>query len=406
MSESLKDTTNASANAPVNNNTARRRKPLLILAAVVLLAIISYGLYWAVWGRFHTDTDDAYVNGNIVTVAPQVAGTVIQIDADDTQLINRGDPLVQLDPTDARIALQKAEASLGQAVRQVRSLYANARELHSAVHDRQIALQQALADYRRAEDLKKIRGISTQDFQHAQTAYQSAESALNQTQHQLSATLAAVSNTTLETHPAVKLAEAQLRDAYLALKRTTVLSPVTGYVANRAVQLGQQVTPGTAMLAVIPLNEVWVDANFKETELAHVRIGQPVRLESDLYGGSAVYHGHVVGLAPGTGNAFALLPPQNATGNWIKVVQRLPVRIALDPKEFVQHPLRLGLTMNVSVNTRDQGGPLLAPTPVTRPDYTTNVYENQSTGVQALIQTIIRRNASTVARTRSVARPH
>ncbi|MGA9853110.1 MAG: efflux RND transporter periplasmic adaptor subunit [Gammaproteobacteria bacterium] len=380
-------------NEPTHVASAKWRIPLLILAAVIIIAVIAYTLYWAVSGRFHSDSDDAYVGGNIVTIAPQVAGTVVQVDADTTQLVNAGGPVVRLDPTDAQIALQKAEANLAQVVRRVRGLYANTRELRSAVRNRQLAVNQALDDYRRAQNLKTIRGISTQNFQHAQTAYQSAQAALTQTQHQLDAAEAAVSNTTLETHPAVKLAEAQLQDAYLALQRTTVVSPVTGYVANRAVQLGQQVTPGTAMLAVIPLNEVWVDANFKETELANVRIDQPVRLESDLYGGSVVYHGRVVGLAPGTGSVFSLLPPQNATGNWIKVVQRLPVRIALDPKALLAHPLRLGLSMTVSVDTDNRSGALLAPSPVTRPEYATSVYQDQSAGVQALIQKIIRRNA-------------
>ena len=370
-----------------------RRTPLLILATIVIVAVVVYVFRWASYGRFHSSTDDAYVNGNIVTVVPQTSGTVVEIDADDTQRVERGEPLVQLDPTDARDALEKDEANLGQAVRQVRQMFATVSQLGAAVHQHQLQLAQTQMDLVRAQNLQKIRGISTENYQHAETALSTEQAALIQAQQQLAAAQAAVANTTIDTHPAVLQAEAQVRDAYLALQRTKVLSPVSGYVANRTVQVGQQVTPGTSLLAVIPLNEVWVDANFKETELANVRIGQSVRMESDLYGRHQVYRGHVVGLAPGTGSAFALLPPQNATGNWIKVVQRLPVRIALDAASTADHPLRIGLSMSVVVDTHERGGQSLQSVASHHVDYITPVYRDQSAGVETLIQGIIRSNA-------------
>jgi membrane fusion protein, multidrug efflux system len=378
---------------PTATTGGQRRTPLLILATIVLVGVIGALAWWELYGRFEASTDDAYVNGNIVTVVPQTSGTVVEIDADNTQRVERGEPLVELDPTDARDSLQRDEANLAQAVRQVREMFATVSQLSAAVQQHQLQLAQTQIDYVRAQNLQKIRGISTENYQHAELAHSTEQAALIQAQQQLAAAEAAVANTTIATHPAVLQAEAQLRDAYLALQRTKVLSPVSGYVANRTVQVGQQVTTGTALLAVVPLNELWVDANFKETELASVRIGQSVRMESDLYGRHTIYHGHVIGLAPGTGSAFDLLPPQNATGNWIKVVQRLPVRIALDPASIAEHPLRIGLSMNVVVDTHDRSGLSLQPTATHHVDYITPVYGDQSAGVEALIDEIIRSNA-------------
>ena len=379
--------------SPASRTARKSKKPLLILAAVVATATLGYGIYYGGWGRFHADTDDAYVDGNIVTVAPQVAGTVVEFDADDTALVTRGQTLARLDDADARIALQSAEAGLGQAVRQVSQSYATVRQLKAAVDDKEIHLKQADTDFRRAQELMQIQGISAQNFQHAREDYDSATAGLAQARHQLAAAEAQVANTTLETQPTVRLMEAQVRSSYLALQRTQVIAPVTGYVAKRNVQLGQQVTPGTSLLAIIPLQQVWIDANFKETELANVRIGQPVRAESDLYGQHVVYTGRVVGLAPGTGTAFALLPAQNASGNWIKVVQRLPVRIALDPAPLAAHPLRIGLSMDVEIDTHDRSGDVLAPRAGTNADGVTSVYADRSAGVDKLIQSIIEKNA-------------
>ena len=375
------------------STATKSRRPMLILAAVVATSSALYGIYYAGWGRFSASTDDAYVDGNVVIVAPQVSGTVIGVNTDETDLVQSGQTLVQLEDADTRIALQSAEAGLAQAVRQVSQIYATVRQLQAVVKDQQIRLDQANADYERDEGLLQDQGISTESYQHAKQARDSAEAALAEAQHQLTAAEAQVANTTLETQPNVQLKAEDVRAAYLALQRTEVIAPVTGYIAKRNVQLGQPVAAGTALLAIVPLDQVWIDANFKETELANVRIGQPVRAESDLYGRHAVYTGHVVGLAPGTGTSFALLPAQNASGNWIKVVQRLPVRVALDPGPLKQFPLRIGLSMNVEVDTHDRSGQILAAT-AANPADATPVYVGRIDGANAIIADIIRRNAS------------
>ncbi|MDX1804115.1 MAG: HlyD family efflux transporter periplasmic adaptor subunit [Alcanivorax sp.] len=375
-----------------SENGAKRKRILSILAIVVVSLALIYGLYWLFWGRYHISTEDAYVGGNVVAISPRVSGTVVTINAEDTDRVNAGDVLVQLDDTDARVALEKAKADLAQTVRQVRQLYDQADKLKATVSLRQASYQQAQRDFQRADNLQKVRGISTQDYQHAQTALHTARAAYLEAQHQLAASQAAVAGTTLADHPQVLQAESRLRQAWLALQRTRVVAPVSGYVAQRDVQVGQQVQPGSKLMAVIPLEQVWVDANFKETELSDVRIGQPVTLTADLYGGSHEYHGSVAGLAAGTGNAFALLPAQNATGNWIKVVQRVPVRIRLDTDDLKDYPLRIGLSTAVTITTRDHDGASLAQAPQAGSRFSTPVYQQDDSGAAALIHAIIQAN--------------
>src|SRR5229473_2418972 len=329
----------------------RRRLALIALAAVFILAGGATAGWWWLDGRWHTSTDDAYVQGNLVQLTPQIAGIVIRINADDTALVREGDPVVVLDDADTRTALDEAKAGLAQAVRRARQ------------------------DLQRRTGLPDARALADEDLKHAQVQFESAAAALKAAEQQLAASEALVSRTTIATHPEVGQAAARLREAYLAAQRASVLAPVTGYVARRSVQLGEQVAPGAPLLAIVPLADVWVDANFKETQLEYVRIGQPATLTADLYGGAVTYHGTVIGLGPGTGSAFALLPPQNATGNWIKIVQRLPVRIRLDPQELAAHPLRVGLSMNASIDTHDRSGPVLASIPPTRPVAATQAYE-------------------------------
>ncbi|EKF74380.1 HlyD family secretion protein [Alcanivorax hongdengensis A-11-3] len=373
-------------------NGAKRKRILTILAVVVLAIALIYGLYWALWGRYHITTEDAYVGGNVVAISPRVSGTVVTINAEDTDRVNAGDVLVQLDDTDARVALEKAKANLAQAVRQVRQLYDQAEQLKATVSLRQASYQQARRDYQRAEDLQKVRGISTQDYQHAQTSLQTARAGYLEAKSQLAASQAAVGDTTLASHPQVMQAKSQLRQAWLTLQRTRIVAPVSGYVAQRGVQVGQQVQPGNKLMAVVPLEQVWVDANYKETELTNVRIGQPVELTADLYGSDHTYHGTVAGLAAGTGNAFALLPAQNATGNWIKVVQRIPVRIQLQGDDLKDHPLRIGLSMEVTIDTENRDGDRLAQSPVSGSRFSTPVYQPDDSGAQALIDSIIAAN--------------
>ncbi len=374
---------------------SRRKLVLGGLGLFFLLCGIGFGVYWFMVGRYEQSTDDAYVSGNLVPLTPRVNGTVVAIRADDTQLVRQGEPVVVLDSTDALIALEQAESQLAQTVRQVQQLYQTAAQLKASVALRQAQLAQTQIDFRRRHNLVDKGYISVEDSQHTGTQVDVDRANLALAQHQLAATEALVKNTNLPDHPDVKLAAAKVRDAYVALQRTTIVAPVTGYVAKRSVQVGQRVSPGTPLLAIVPLNQIWVDANFKESQLGDIRVGQPVTLETDVYGGHVRYHGAVAGLGAGTGSVFAVLPPQNATGNWIKVVQRVPVRIALDPAQVEQHPLRVGLSVEATVDTHTRSGAMLGDDPVLPSGYATPVFNDEAKGANALIAQIIRNNTVT-----------
>jgi len=326
----------------------RRKRLLLGVLALFTAAGLSYLVYWLAVGRYVESTDDAYVAGNVVQITPQVAGIAVAISADDTQFVHAGAPLVQLDPADTRAALQRDEAKLAQTVREIRNLFARTSELQAEVAAYHVDLTKAEADLARREKLASSGAISGEEVQHAREAVQHARATLKSAQEHLSGNRALIGGTTVASHPRVQNAAAQLRTSYRDCQRTVIPAPVSGFVARRAVQLGQHVNPGSPLMAVVPLNEVWVDANFKEGQLKGIRIGQPVRLRADA--NDFEYHGRVLGFAAGTGAAFALLPAQNATGNWIKVVQRLPVRILLDPAELKEHPLRVGLSMDATID--------------------------------------------------------
>lgn len=371
----------------------KRRWLLRGLVALVVVVGIVWALYHFLVGRWYEGTDDAYVDGNVVQITPQVPGTVISIGADDNDYVREGQTLVKLDPSDADVALAQAEAALAQAVRKVRGLYSTVHTSKADVAAREAAVKQAEADYKRRKGLAASGAISAEELAHARDALTTAQSALAAAQAQLATTNALVSDTEIATHPDVKAAAAAVRAAWLNDQRTTLVAPVSGFVAKRTVQVGQRVQPGTPLMAVVPLHQVWVDANFKETQLRDMRIGQPVTLTSDVYGGGVTYHGHVAGLGIGTGSAFSLLPAQNASGNWIKIVQRLPVRIDLDPKELDKHPLRIGLSMNVDVNLHDQSGPMLARNAPEHPVFSTDVYADDRAEANALIAKIIHANS-------------
>jgi membrane fusion protein, multidrug efflux system len=378
------------ANAQPANNSKRKRM-MALLVIVILIAAIAYGFYYFLVARFHESTDDAYVNGNVVQITPQVTGTVIAVNADDTQTVKAGDPVVVLDPADARVALEQSEANLGQVVRQVRGLFADDNQYRAQVEVREADLSRAQDDLRRRMLVAQTGAVSQEEISHARDAVKSAQAALDAAKQQLASNRALTANTTIADHPNVEAAAAKVRDAYLASARNTLPAPVTGYVAKRSVQVGQRVSPGNPLMAIVPLNGVWVDANFKEVQLKHMRIGQPVELTADVYGSSVVFHGKVVGFSAGTGSAFSLLPAQNATGNWIKVVQRLPVRIALDPQELEKHPLRIGLSMDADVSIKDENGGQLGEAPNTI--YQTNVFDKYGDQADAEIARIIAENA-------------
>ena len=355
------DTSNNESPAP-DSTAAKgtRRRGLIALGLASAIAAGTYGAYWALYARHYQGTDDAYVSGDLVQITSEVAGTVISLRADDTQGVQRDQTLLTLDPADAEVAMGNAEANLARAVRQVRTLFATAAQLRAQIADRQVALKRAQDDYQRRAGLLQDGAVSSEELSHTRDSIVQMQANLNQAREELNATTAQIDGTTVESHPQVLAAEAAVRDAALALRRTQITAPVSGVVARRSVQLGQRVAAGTPLMAVVPLDEVWVDANFKEVQLADMRVGQPVSLHADVYGGGTDYHGKLVGLSAGSGSAFALLPAQNASGNWIKIVQRVPVRIALDPAELKQHPLRVGLSMTVKVDVRDSSGALIA----------------------------------------------
>ena len=319
-----------------------------------------YGSYWFLSARHYQSTDDAYVDGDLVQITSEVPGTVISLSADDTQGVRREQTLLELDPADARVALGNADARLAGAVREVRTRFATAEQLRAQIAEREIELKRTQDDYGRRSNLLQDGAVSSEELSHTQDNIAQIRANLTEAREQLKATTVQIDGTTVETHPQVLAAEAAVRDAALALRRTHILAPVTGVVARRSVQVGQRVAAGTPLMAVVPLDDVWVDANFKEVQLKDMRVGQPVEVRSDVYGRSAKYHGKLVGLSAGTGSAFALLPAQNASGNWIKIVQRVPVRIVLDPQELASHPLRVGLSTTVTVDIRDTSGALIA----------------------------------------------
>lgn len=377
---------------PAPKRSGKRKLFLRLLLIVVVLAIIGWTLWYFLEGRWYAETDNAYVDGNVVQITPQVPGVVVGIGADDGDLVHAGQTLVRLDPSDTDVALQAAKAELAQAVRRVRGMYNNVEGAEAEVEARKTALNKAKSDYRRRKGLAESGAISAEMLAHARDALASAESALISAQQKYQNTEALVGGTDVASNPGVKAAEAKLRKAYLDNVRTNMIAPVDGYVAKRTVQVGEQVAPGRALMAVIPLHQVWVEANFKETQLDDVRIGQPVELTSDLYGSSVTYHGTIQTLGVGTGSAFSLLPAQNATGNWIKIVQRVPVRVTLKQDELKKHPLRIGLSMSASVNLHDQDGLMLPTEAPTAPVFTTNVYKKQLADADALINRIVDAN--------------
>lgn len=387
----------AAAPAAAAASNPRRKLLLRLVFIIVVLALLAWGAWYWLDGRWYAGTDDAYAHANIVEVTPLVPGTVIAIDADNNDYVRAGQTLVQFDAADARVALERAEANLAQTVRRVRALYAGAGAAQALLATRQVELHRAEQDYARVLKLKGTGAISAQDAQHAGDALAAARAALGAAREQLHSSRAPIAETVLAKQPDVLAAAAMVRQAYLDLVRTRLLAPVSGYIAKRSVQLGQRVMPGTPLMALVPLDHVWVDANFKETAIGNMRIGQPVTLTSDVYGSGVVYHGHVQGLGIGTGSAFALLPAQNATGNWIKIVQRLPVRITLDRGELSKHPLRVGLSMSVEVNLHDQKGAVLATQPPTKPVLSTDVYADQLQQADALIARVIHDNAGPAA---------
>jgi membrane fusion protein (multidrug efflux system) len=375
-----------------NPANGKRRRILLVIALIFICIGVLAAVYWVLVLSKREKTDDAYVNGNKVTISAQVAGTVVAVLADDTQLVKAGQVLVKLDPIDAETALSRSANALAQTVRQVRQQKATADQYDSAIETRKLELARAETDLAKREPLLAERAIPAEEVRHAQESVEMARAALTQAQRQSKSAHALVDGTPVESNPAVLQARDVYRDAWIAAQRNAVVAPVTGYVAERSVQLGQHIQAGQALMSVIPLNSLWVDANFKEAQLRNLRIGQKAEVRSDLYGGSYIYHGRVEGMSAGTGAAFSLLPPQNASGNWIKVVQRVPVRIQIDDGDLVKSPLRVGLSATVTVDTTSRNGAVLAMDISDNSVGDTQVYTQDLAKANAEADAIVRRN--------------
>ena len=382
---------NRAMEAATANRQITRKRALLTLGLVFTAAVLSYGGWWFAVGSRHQSTDDAYVAGNRVPVMAEAEGTVTVILADETSQVQEGQVLVRLDDTDARVALEEAEAKLAATVRHVEQLYATDRQLAAKAAAQQDTLAQHRSDYARHAALNKRGYYSDSALEQSGTQVQVDQHELAEDQHAIAALHAELGTGGVADNPDVKLAAAEVRAAYLTLQRMAIVAPVSGYVAKRDVEIGQRVGSGAQLMSVVPLSQIWVDANFKESQLTYIRPGQPVKLRADVYGSRVDFHGTVAGVDAGTGSAFALLPAQNATGNWIKVVQRVPVRVQIDDAELAQHPLRIGLSMEVDVDTRagSDGRPLA---PVPAPQYSTPVYAQRAAGADQLIVDIIRTN--------------
>ena len=409
--ETTTPTAAAAPPAALPQGNPKRKRALTAVAAVVVVAGVAYGAYWALVLNHFESTDNAYVQGNVVQITPQIGGTVVAINADDTDRVKAGQLLVKLDPTDAQVALDQAEAQLAQTVREVRMLYANNSTLRAQIALREADLARAKSEQARAQDdvarrapLVATGAVGKEEFEHstsslaaARTSVAAGQAGVVAAREQLSSNQTLTDGAAVDQQPNVLRAAARVREAYLTLRRADLLAPVDGFVAKRSVQLGARVQPGAPLMSVIALNQVWVEANFKESQLKDLRIGQPVTLVADVYGTKVEYVGKIEGLGAGTGAAFALLPAQNATGNWIKVVQRVPVRIALDPRELVMHPLRVGLSMDAKVDIRKTDGPMLADGSRASPTAQTRVFFDDHRAADAEVRRIIVANGGKVA---------
>lgn len=365
----------------------QRKKKLLHLTASIILLALLYLFYWFFYARYFEETDNAYVNGNVVPISAQINGNIIAIDAEDTDFVEKGQALVHLDKTDNQIALANAKAVLAQTLRQTEQLYINNHGLLANITSRQSDLDNVSQELSRRQKIISAGAISQEELTNMEDRFYRAKASLTQAQADWEANRALIENTSISAHPMVKKATSDVRRAYLDYVRTSIYSPVAGFVAKRSAELGQRIAPGQVLMAVVPLDEVWVDANFKEKQLGLIQPGQAVILSADMYGKKVIYHGRVLGFSAGTGAAFSLLPAQNATGNWIKIVQRLPVRIALEKEELRAHPLRIGLSMEVRIDRRK---PLAIPKPISHQK--TDVFNVSTTKMDAMIATIVAQN--------------
>ena len=341
------------------HKSRQRKKRMSIAIGIFLLIGLLWGLYWFFIARYHEETENAYVAGSMVVVNAQTAGTVEAILAEENQVVKAGDVLVKLSPTDAQVALAQASAQLANATRQIQNVFNTVSVTRAQMVQANSAVKTAQDAVNRRAALVKTGAVSREEYDQAVNALNQALAAQKTTMEQNKSAGAQVAGTTTQNHPAIEAAKAAFRSAYINNKRLAVLAPTDGVIAKRNVQVGQQISQGVPLMSIVAANQLWVEANFKETQLANLRVGQPVELTSDVFGSGVKFKGTVQGIGIGTGSAFSVLPAQNATGNWIKIVQRIPVRIQLDAEELKAHPLRVGMSMIANVNTHQRDGAVL-----------------------------------------------
>ena len=378
--------------AAPSNKTKNRKKGLSIFILLLIVSGILVAFYWLFFLKDIESTEDAYVGGNQIMVSGQVAGNVAKINVDNMDKVRAGDILIELDDTNAKLSFEQAQSNLANAVRQIKQLEFTVQQLQAAVNANEITLAQAQGNLNRRVQLEKSGAIDQESFQHAKEAVALAKANLSSSQNQLAANQALLLARPLMQQPQIQNAVAAVKQAWLNLQRTQIKSPIDGYVARRSAQVGQAVSDGSPLMAVISTEQMWLDANFKETQLTDMRLGQPAEVHFDLYGKDKVFHGTVVGIDIGTGSAFSLLPSQNASGNWIKVVQRIPVRIQLDAQQIAENPLRIGLSATVKVNVGNKDGAFLREIDAPRTHYTTDTLHYDESAVDSLIQSIIEQN--------------
>ena len=377
--------------AAPSNKTKNRKKGLSIFILLLIVSGILAAFYWLFFLKDIESTEDAYVGGNQIMVSGQVAGNVAKINVDNMDKVRAGDILIELDDTNAKLSFEQAQSNLANAVRQIKQLEFTVQQLQAAVNANEITLAQAQGNLNRRVQLEKSGAIDQESFQHAKEAVALAKANLSSSQNQLAANQALLARPLMQ-QPQIQNAAAAVKQAWLNLQRTQIKSPIDGYVARRSAQVGQAVSVGSPLMAVISTEQMWLDANFKETQLTDMRLGQPAEVHFDLYGKDKVFHGTVVGIDIGTGSAFSLLPSQNASGNWIKVVQRIPVRIQLDAQQIAENPLRIGLSATVKVNVANKDGAFLREIDAPRTHYTTDTLHYDESAVDSLIQSIIEQN--------------
>ncbi|KTC79303.1 efflux RND transporter periplasmic adaptor subunit [Legionella cherrii] len=370
----------------------KKKTPSFYFTIMVIVLFIFLFLYWLFVWRIEVYTNDAYVQGNQVYIKSLKPGFVTGIYTDDSFLVKKGQLLVSLNETDSLIALEKAKKKLAKTVRDVCQAFHDVFVLAAEIEVRKAVLLKSQQNLKHRYDVIGAKAISLEDYQNAQDDLKAAAAALKRAKNNYQKALAFVQGTSIAEHPWVQAAAQEVRNAWVQLYRCKIYAPVDGLVAQRTIQVGMWISPKEPLMAIIPLDQVWVNANFKETQLKKMRIGQKVTFTSDLYGSNVVYHGTIVGLPGGAGNVFSLLPPENLSGNWIKIVQRLPVRVALNQDELKKYPLRIGLSLEVTANLSNQNGPLVPTSTTGSPHYVTDIFQKEEIGNEHLIAHIIQSN--------------